>query len=152
LIVPGITDVAFLTMEFASGLIASVELSWLAPSKLRRTVLIGSNRMVLYEDGGHEAVKIYDSGVEFKDPETFGEWHLSYRTGDVIAPKLANDEPLALQLEDFVRSITTGERRDDHLPLALDVVRLVEAAESSLKRGGTNVALAEFEPVTEGGP
>jgi len=148
-IVRGITDVAFVTMEFASGLIASVELSWLAPSKLRRTVLIGSNRMVLYEDGGHEAVKIYDSGVEFKDPETFGEWHLSYRTGDVIAPKLANDEPLALQMEDFERAITSGERRSDHLSLALDVVRLVEAAEASIERGGSNVAMSEFEPLTE---
>jgi predicted dehydrogenase len=150
-IVPGITDVAFVTMEFASGLIASVELSWLAPSKLRRTVLIGSNRMVLYEDGGHEAVKIYDSGVEYKDPETFGEWHLSYRTGDVIAPKLPNDEPLSLQLEDFVQAICSEERREDQLPLALDVVRLVEAAESSLKRGGINVALREFEPAMDAG-
>ena len=54
-IVPGIADVAFVTMEFGSGLIASVELSWLAPSKLRRTVIVGSKRMVVYEDGGAEA-------------------------------------------------------------------------------------------------
>jgi predicted dehydrogenase len=150
LIVPGFTDVAFVTMEFGSGLVANVELSWLAPSKLRRTVIVGSNRMVLYEDGSHEAVKLYDSGIELKDPETFGEWHLSYRTGDVIAPKIANDEPLSLQIEDFLSAIGTGERRDGHLPLALDVVRLTEAAEASVKREGTSVALAEFEPVTEG--
>src|SRR5438132_12406129 len=59
-IVPGIADVAFVTMEFASGLVANVELSWLAPSKLRRTVVVGSKKMVVYEDGNAEAVKIYD--------------------------------------------------------------------------------------------
>lgn len=149
-IVPGITDVAFVTMEFASGLVASVELSWLAPSKLRRTVLVGSNRMVLYEDGGHEAIKIYDSGVEFKDPETFGEWQLSYRTGDVIAPKLASDEPVSVQVDEFVNAICSDQPREHFLSLALDVVRLVESAEASVERGGANIALAEFEPVTEG--
>jgi predicted dehydrogenase len=148
-IVPGITDVAFVTMEFASGLVASVELSWLAPSKLRRTVVVGSNRMVLYEDGGHEAIKIYDSGVEFKDPETFGEWQLSYRTGDVIAPKLAGDEPVSVQVAEFVSAICSEQPREDHLSLAVEVVRLVESAETSVERGGTNVILAEFEPVTE---
>ena len=71
-------------MEFGSGLIASVELSWLAPSKLRRTVIVGSKRMVVYEDGGAEAIKIYDRGVDYKDPETFGEYQLSYRSGDIL--------------------------------------------------------------------
>ena len=93
---PGIADVAFVTMEFGSGLIASVELSWLAPSKLRRTVIVGSKRMVVYEDGGAEAIKIYDRGVDYKDPETFGEYQLSYRSGDILSPKLATEEPLAL--------------------------------------------------------
>ena len=83
-IVPGIADVAFVNMEFDSGLIANVELSWLAPSKLRRTVIVGSKKMVLYEDGTPEPIKVYDRGVEYKDPETFGEWHLSYRSGDIL--------------------------------------------------------------------
>ncbi len=147
-IVRGIADVAFVTLEFPSGLIANVELSWLAPSKLRRTVLVGSKRMVVYEDGGPEAVKIYDRGVEYKDPDTFGEWHLSYRTGNVISPQLSNDEPLAVQLGDFVRA-TRGESIASHLPLALSVVRLAEAAEASLQRGGANITLDEFEPVSE---
>jgi predicted dehydrogenase len=144
-ILPGITDVAFITMEYASGLVASVELSWLAPSKLRRTVVTGSKRMVVYEDGAHEAVKIYDSGVDLKDPETFGQWQLSYRTGDVVAPKVASDEPLSLQVADFVQAIANEEPRDRDLPLALDVVRLAEAAEASLERGGATVDLDEFE-------
>jgi predicted dehydrogenase len=142
-IVPGIADVAFVTMEFGSGLIASVELSWLAPSKLRRTVVVGSNQMVVYEDGGAEAIKIYDRGVEYKDPETFGEYQLSYRSGDILSPKLSTEEPLALQIADFLRAIRARERPEQHLRLALEVVRLTEAAQTSLTNGGERVALGE---------
>jgi len=72
---PGIQDVAFVHAAFSSGLIANVELSWLAPSKLRRTVLVGSEKMVVYEDGSAEPVRLYDSGIEYRDPETYGEYH-----------------------------------------------------------------------------
>jgi predicted dehydrogenase len=142
-IVPGIADVAFVNMEFASGLIANVELSWLAPSKLRRTVIVGSKKMVVYEDGAAEAIKIYDRGVEYKDPETFGEWHLSYRSGDILSPHLPSEEPLSLQIGSFVRAMRTGELPDHGLALARDVVRLAEAADSSLDNGGAPVDLAE---------
>ena len=142
-IVPGIADVAFVTMEFGSGLIASVELSWLAPSKLRRTVIVGSKQMVVYEDGGAEAIKIYDRGVDYKDPETFGEYQLSYRSGDILSPKLSTEEPLALQIADFLRAIRARERTQGDLRLARDVVRLAEAAHESLASGGERVALGE---------
>ena len=139
---PGIADVAFVTMEFASGLIANVELSWLAPSKLRRTVVVGSQKMVVYEDGSPEAVRIFDRGVVYKDPQTFGEYHLSYRSGDILSPHIENDEPLALQVGDFVTAIRTGERPDCGLELATDVVRLAEAAEASMESGGSQVGLS----------
>ena len=126
-----------MTMEFGSGLIASVELSWLAPSKLRRTVIVGSKRMVVYEDGGAEAIKIYDRGVDYKDPETFGEYQLSYRSGDILAPKLSTEEPLALQTADFVQSIRVRGRPLYDLSLARDVVRLAEAAHASLAAAGS---------------
>ena len=85
-IVPGIHDVAFMTMQFPSGIVANVELSWLAPSKLRRTAIVGSNKMVVYEDGTAEPVRVFDRGVEYRDPETFGEYQLSYRSGDIRSP------------------------------------------------------------------
>jgi predicted dehydrogenase len=144
-IVSGIADVAFVTMEFNSGLIANVELSWLAPSKLRRTVVVGSKKMVVYEDGGAEAIKIYDRGVEYKDPETFGEYQLSYRSGDILAPHLSSEEPLALQLDDFVRCIRSGRSSNRRLRLAREVVRLAEAAESSLQNAGDQIALGDEE-------
>jgi predicted dehydrogenase len=145
-IVRGIADVAFVTMEFSSGLIANVELSWLAPSKLRRTVVVGSKRMVVYEDGGAEPIKIYDSGVEYKDPETFGEYQLSYRTGDVFSPHLSSEEPLGAQVADFIRGMT-GEPHANQLELAREVVRLAEAAEASLQNGGDQVLLGDSEIV-----
>ena len=85
-IVAGIPDVAFVTLTYPSGIVANVELSWLAPSKLRRTVVVGSKKMVVYEDGVGEPVRVFDHGVVYKDPETFGEYHLSYRTGDILSP------------------------------------------------------------------
>jgi len=149
-IVPGIADVAFVTMEFPSGLIANVELSWLAPSKLRRTVIVGSQKMVVYEDGSPEAIRIFDRGVVYKDPQTFGEYHLSYRAGDILSPHLDNDEPLALQVADFVRALHTGERPDYKLALATDVVRLAEAAEASLESGGNQVEIGRPQELQVG--
>jgi predicted dehydrogenase len=140
-IVPGIADVAFVTMQFGSGVIANVELSWLAPSKLRRTVIVGSKKMVVYEDGSAEPIKIYDRGVEYKDPQTFGEWHLSYRTGDILTPNLPTAEPLAVQAGAFVDAIRTGQLPEYGLALARDVIRLSEAANASMEQGGVQVEL-----------
>ena len=89
-IVEGITDVAFVGLSYASGLLAHVELSWLSPSKLRRTVIVGTKKMVVYDDTSTEQIRIFDHGVTYEDPETFGQYQLSYRTGDIVSPKLAD--------------------------------------------------------------
>jgi predicted dehydrogenase len=140
-VVKGIADVAFITMTFGSGIVANVELSWLAPSKLRRTVLVGSERMVIYDDGANEPVRLFDSGVVYRDPETFGEYHLSYRTGDILSPKIESHEPLGLELGDFISGIRAGDRMEFHTALARSVVRIVEAADQSLREGGREVTL-----------
>jgi predicted dehydrogenase len=140
-IVPGIADVAFVTMTFASGIIVNVELSWLAPSKLRRTVVVGSERMVIYDDGAPEPIRLFDRGVVYQDPATFGEYHLSYRSGDILSPKLESHEPLGLELADFVHAVRAGEPMEFHTALARSVVRMVEAADRSLKLGGAEVPL-----------
>ncbi|MBV9942682.1 MAG: Gfo/Idh/MocA family oxidoreductase [Solirubrobacterales bacterium] len=142
-IVKGIADVAFVTMSFASGIVVNVELSWLAPSKLRRTVLVGSERMVIYDDGAPEPVRLFDRGVVYRDPETFGEYHLSYRSGDVISPRIDTYEPLSLELGDFVSAIRTGEQMRFHTAVARSVVRMVEAADRSLREGGREVSLED---------
>ncbi len=131
-VVTGITDVAFIDLSFPSGVLAHVELSWLAPSKLRRTVVVGSKKMVVYDDTSVEPVRVFDSGVTYRDPETFGEFHLSYRTGDIVSPHLDNSEPLALEVADFVASIRSGEPPTSTPELARDVVAMIESTEASL--------------------
>jgi predicted dehydrogenase len=131
-VMPDTPDVAFIQLEYASGVIANVELAWLAPSKLRRTTVVGSQKMVVYDDTSAESVRVFDSGVNLPDPETFGEYRLSYRTGDIVSPRIAIAEPLALELEDFCRSIRTGSAIRSTPQLGIEVVRVVEAAERSL--------------------
>ena len=140
-IVEGIPDVAFVALEFSSGIVANIELSWLSPSKLRRTVIVGSEKMVVYDDGSAEPIKLYDQGVVYRDPETFGEYHLSYRTGDVLAPKLETYEPLGAELEAFAEAIRSGDRLEAETSLARDVVCLTEAADRSLREGGAEVLI-----------
>ncbi len=140
-IVPGIPDIAFVNLGYESGIVANVELSWLAPSKLRRTVLVGSEKMVVYEDGGAEPVRIFDHGVIYQDPETFGEYHLSYRTGDILSPKIDSYEPLMAELTDFAEVIRNGGETIASAQMAREVVRLIEAADESLQKGGAEIVI-----------
>src|SRR6201986_799872 len=108
-VLPGIADVAFVTLTFASGIVANVELSWLAPSKLRRTVLVGSERMVTYDDGAAEPVCLFDRGVVYHDPGTFGGDPFSDPSGAILPRKIDSYEPLGLELQDFVNSIRSDD-------------------------------------------
>jgi predicted dehydrogenase len=146
-IMPSIADVAFIDLEYASGTIAHVELSWLAPSKLRRTTIVGSEKMVVYDDTSTEPVRVFDSGVVLKDPETFGEYRLTYRTGDIVSPRIDAAEPLSLELRDFCESITTGSTPRSSAALGLDVVRMIEAVDQSRELSGTRVSVEEFDPM-----
>ncbi len=140
-----VPETAFLTLTFEGGVTASVQLSWLAPRKLRQTVVVGSQRMVQYEDtSSDEAVRVYDRGLEFSPaeaPATFGEYRLTYRIGDMVAPRIEAAEPLSLELADFVHSIRTGAQPRSNAALGLEIVRVLEAARSSMERGGAQVAL-----------
>jgi predicted dehydrogenase len=140
-IVPGVPDVAFVTLAYPSGLLVNIELSWLAPSKLRRTVLVGKEKMVVYEDGSPEPVRIFDHGVVYRDPQTFGEYHLSYRTGAITSPKISSCEPLAAEIADFLNAVREREPMRWHAAIARDVVIMLEAAEESLSQGGVEVSL-----------
>lgn len=134
-----VPDVAFVSLEFPSGVIAHVELSWLAPSKLRRTTVVGSRKMVLYDDTSSEPLRIFDSGVELPEPETFGEYRLTYRTGDIVSPRVDAAEPLLLELRDFCASVRSGTDPRSSATLGLEVVRMIEAVDASLELGGTRV-------------
>jgi predicted dehydrogenase len=131
-------DVAFLWLEFPSGVIASNEVSWLSPQKMRRTCVVGSKRMIVYDDmDTADKVKIYDRGVDFIQPQTFGEFQLTYRVGDMHAPYLGNAEPLLKEIEHFVHCIETGEKSITSGEFGAQVVEVLELVDR------TNLSMAQ---------
>jgi predicted dehydrogenase len=145
-IIPTIPDVAFIDLEYVSGTVAHVELSWLAPSKLRRTTIVGSRKMVVYDDTSSEPVRVFDSGAVLRDPSTFGEYTLTYRTGDILSPHVEAAEPLYRELEDFCSAILEGTQPRSSAALGLDVVRTIEAVDASLDASGARVPISAGSP------
>jgi predicted dehydrogenase len=144
---PGIEDVVFLTVEFGSGALAHVQMSWLDPHKERRLTVVGSKRMVVFDDmQPREKLKIFDKGVE-RPPEyrSYGE-SLSIREGDIFIPRIPNAEPLTAELRHFV-AVARGEEpsrvtaRD-----GVDVVEILEVASESLRSDGRAIALGAGRP------
>ena len=143
----GIEDVVFVTMEFASGVIAHVQMSWLDPHKERRLTVVGSQRMVVFDDmQPREKLKVFDKGVD-RPPEyhSFGE-SLSVREGDIFIPRIPNVEPLTAELRHFV-AVARGEEEPKLSAWdGVEVVEILEAASESLHGDGRAIAL----PVTAG--
>ncbi|UCF79698.1 MAG: Gfo/Idh/MocA family oxidoreductase [Candidatus Eiseniibacteriota bacterium] len=134
----GIPDVGFISLEFPGGVIAHVQVSWLSPSKLRRTTIVGSGKMLMYDDTEHiEKVKIFDKGVDFKEPQSFGEFQLSYRSGDIVSPKLDSYEPLRAEVDHFLACVLTGESPRTDAKSGLRVVSVLEAVERSIRNGSS---------------
>ena len=139
---PGVEDVVFLTMEFASGILAHVQLSWLDPHKERKLTVVGAKKMVVFDDmEPREKLRIYDKGVD-RPPEygSYGE-SLAIREGDIFIPKIPNIEPLAAELGHFVRVARDGEVPRASAADGVRVVRVLDAATRSLAAGGTPVTL-----------
>ena len=133
----GVPETAFLTLVFGSGCAANIQLSWLAPRKVRQMIVVGSQRMVQYDDtASDEPVRVYDRGLDVvAAPATFGEYQLTYRAGDVVIPRIDAAEPLSLELEDFALSIRYGREPRSNAMLGLQIVAVLEAAVASLYGG-----------------
>jgi len=139
---PTIEDVVFLTMEFASGILAHVQLSWLDPHKERRLTVVGAKKMVVFDDmEPREKLRIYDKGVD--PPAEYGSFSeaLAVREGDISIPKIPNVEPLAAELAHFVRVARGTEAPRAGADDGVRVVRVLEAASRSLVQGGAPQAL-----------
>jgi len=139
-----VPETAFLTVTFAGGATANVQISWMAPRKLRQMVVVGSKRMVSYEDtSADEAVRVYDRGLDVSTeaPATFGEYQLTYRSGDIVVPRIEPSEPLGLELADFAHAIRTGEQPRSSAALGLEIVRVLEAAHRSMELAGDPIEL-----------
>jgi predicted dehydrogenase len=137
----GVEDVAMLTLRFPRNVIAFIHVSWLDPNKIRRTTIVGSRKMLVYDDTAlQEKIRIYDKGVDVHPYyDTYGEFQLAYRYGDITIPRIKESEPLKIECEHFVDCIINGRTpRTDGLS-GLRVVSVLEAASTSLKNGGATV-------------
>jgi predicted dehydrogenase len=134
-------NIAYMTMFFDGPMIAHVHASWLAPVKVRRTLLGGSRRMVVFDDlEGSEKIKVYDSGISVDpSPENVYQMLVGYRTGDMWAPKLNVTEALAVEAAHFVDCVTRSTRPKSDGEAGLRVVRLLEAASVSMQNHGRPV-------------
>ena len=135
-----VADVAFATVFFDGGALAHLHTSWLDPHKIRKVTVVGSRKMAVIDDGaGAEKVRLYDKGV-VDSYDNYGE-SLAVRSGDIYIPKISMQEPLRLECSHFVECIRTGETPRTDGRSGLDVVRILEAAQRSLREGGRRVAL-----------
>jgi predicted dehydrogenase len=137
----GIEDVVFLSLRFSDGKMANIHLSWLDPHKLRKITIVGSRKMVVFDDmEASEKLKVYDKGVKNLSYDTYGEY-LSLRFGDITIPSIKMSEPLRAEAEHFIQSIESRKEPKTGGRDGLKVVKILMAAQESLKKKGFPVHL-----------
>lgn len=143
-----VEDVAYMTLSFPSGILAHARMSWLDPRKTRTITVVGGNKMVVYDDvAAEEKIKVYDKRVDaIRRTETFGEFQFAYHYGTVTSPHIHFQEPLRLECRHFLDSVATRSRPLSDAVSGLRVVRIIEAAQESLRSGGAQV---EVPPVPQ---
>jgi predicted dehydrogenase len=136
-------NLAFLTLFYESGFIAHVNVSWLAPVKVRTILIGGSNKMITFDElQPSEKLKIYDKGVSFTDdPAKIHEMRVGYRAGDMWAPKVDGSEALLVEGKHFVESIKTGKKTISDGEFGCRMVELIEAATASMRGRGETIHL-----------
>jgi predicted dehydrogenase len=137
-------NIAYLTLQFDGPLLAHFHVNWLAPTKVRRIIIGGSRKMLVYDDlEPDEKLKVYDSGVQVSTDveELYGKL-VEYRTGDVLSPKTDKTEALATEMTHFVNVIRGLEQPISGGRLGLQVVKILDAAQRSLRAGGTPTAVS----------
>jgi predicted dehydrogenase len=134
----GVHDIAYMHMIFPGRVLANVHLSWLDPCKVRRITIVGSKKMVVFDDiEPLEKIKIYDKGVDLPPyTNTFDEFQLSYRYGDIVIPHIPFVEPLRAECNHFIESVVNHTEPQSSGLVGLKVVKVVEAATRSIENGG----------------
>ncbi len=141
-------DVAFINLQFPSGIVASVTVSWLAPRKVRDLTIVGEQRMVVYDDTQNdEPIKVYDKGVVVPESAEFGEHQLTYRYGDTLVPHVSAAEPLGRQLLHFLEACETGRPTRSDGWFGLRVVEALEAADLSWQLDGAPVNVSDYSRI-----
>jgi len=139
---PEIEDVVFLSLHFADGRMAHVHVSWLDPHKIRKLTVVGSRKMAVLDDmQANEKIRIYDKGVELPEKYTSYTESLTLRIGDIHIPYIEMREPLRIECEQFLESVRTRKQPPSDGHDGLRVVKILTAAQESLKKHGEPVDL-----------
>jgi predicted dehydrogenase len=136
-------DVAYLNLDFGDSLLASFHVNWLSPVKIRHLIIGGSKKSLVYNDlNPWEPIKVYDCGITVaEDPESRRGTLINYRTGDICSPHVEQTEPLQNVVRHFVECVRTGERPLSDGEAGLRIVRILQAAQRSIKAGGARIPL-----------
>jgi predicted dehydrogenase len=138
----GLENLAHITVYFSNKMIANINVNWLSPVKVRTTLIGGEKRMLVWNDlEADEKLKVYDKGVQVTNGENLYDLLVSYRSGDMWAPKLEQTEALATETEYFIDCVSNNLRPFNDGCAGLRVVRILEAADKSLKGRGAPIAL-----------
>jgi predicted dehydrogenase len=148
----GIEDVTMMYLTFRKNRCAFIQNSWLDPKKIRQMTVVGSQRMIVYDDTEPlEKLKIYDARVEVPPHyDTYAEFTYSYHYGDAYVPYIRQDEPLKLECQHFLDCVREGKTPITNGRLGLEVVKILEAATESLRRQGASLSLAAMAPWNNG--
>lgn len=138
-----VVDVAYLTLEYPNGITANTRMSWLDPQKTRRITVVGSEKMVVYDDVEPlEKLRIFDKRVDtIRRTDTFGDFQFAYHYGSVVSPHIHFEEPLQVECRQFHTSVVSGEAPPSDGHSGLRVVQVIEAAQKSLKDAGKAVSV-----------
>lgn len=135
-------DVAYLNLDFGGGLIATFHVNWMSPTKIRHLIVGGSRKSLVYNQlDPAEPIKVYDRGFEVQDAESRRGALVSYRLGDVWSPHLAQTEPLSAMAQHFVECVRTGQAARSDGRAGARVVRVLEAAQRSIRAQGGRITL-----------
>lgn len=138
----GIENIAFMTINYPSGFIAHLNCSWSSPLKVRMMLIGGDKKMIIYNDvEPTEKIKIYDTAYEVKTDEDKNKILVDYRVGDIYVPKVNNKEALALVANDFITGILEAKTPRSSCNIGLDIVKMLEASEQSIKNNGIEVKI-----------
>jgi predicted dehydrogenase len=149
----GLENIGFMTLKYNSGLIAHFSCSWISPVKIRHTLIGGDKKMIWLDDlEPYNKVKVYDSGYKYGAGENGNEISVSYRRGDFDAPEIDHTEPLSLVAGDFINSIIKGTTPVSDHNSGLEVMRILEASDLSIKSGGREVILETLPGYVDGTP
>jgi predicted dehydrogenase len=150
-VTPGIEDVTSMSLTFQKDRSAIIHSSWLDPRKVREMTIVGSKRMIVYDDVAlQEKIRVFDARVE-RPPhyDTFAEFHYAYHYGDTYSPYLKQEEPLKTECQHFLDCIQNGREPLTNGARGMDLVKILEASSQSLKLGGGQVSLHHAEPLRQ---